>query len=307
MSKTLKTYTSTLYPNIALIKYWGKSDEKENKPTNESISITLNKLKTITTISESSEDEFILDGNKLEMPSRMKNLLEYFRNRSIFKTKIKIESQNNFPHSCGLASSSSGYSALVKGLKGFFELNIDEKELSILARKGSGSASRSIFDGFVHLKKENDEYFSCKIADCLNLKVLIVILDSKVKKVSSTEGMNRTVSTSNLFKMRLSNIQEKINRMLAYIKEENYDGILNLTMRDSNEIHALCLDSFPPIFYLNENSHKVIDIVHGINKEEIKLGYTFDAGPNAFLIIKNEFYEEVKRIFEKEFKLVEGL
>lgn len=307
MTNQIPSFTATSHPNIALIKYWGKKDKKENIPTNPSISVTLTKLITTTTILETQNDEFILDGKKEKIPERMKKVIDLFKNKANYKSGLKIDSKNSFPHSCGLASSASGYSALVKALDGFFNLNISKKDLSKFARFGSGSASRSIFDGFVILKEVDKEFVSEKICDWKEIRVMVLILNSKIKKVPSTEGMIRTVETSTLFQKRLEGVEKKIQKMTQFVKERNFEQMALLTMKDSNEIHATCLDSFPPIFYLNEMSFGVVEMVNEINKDGIKVGYTFDAGSNAFLITKECFYEEVKSKFEGEFRVLEAL
>lgn len=286
---------ATSSPNIALIKYWGKKDEKNNIPTNRSVSITLTKLITKTKILESiNEDLLFINGKRRIITDRMKMLLNEFKKLGDNKF-VRIESENNFPDSCGLASSASGISALVKALNDFYGLKLNDEELSRWARFGSGSASRSIFSGFVCCEGE----YSRKIKDC-DLRVFVVIVDNVEKKVSSTEGMIRTVKTSNLFKYRLENIEKKVENGIEFIKNDNFEDLAELTMKESNEMHSVFLDSYPPIHYLSEKSCSIMELCHEINKNGIKVMYTFDASPNGFIITRNEDFECIMEIFKKK-------
>ncbi|KAM0687493.1 diphosphomevalonate decarboxylase [Conglomerata obtusa] len=292
--------TSHSHPNIALIKYWGKSDIANNIPTNASLSLSLNKLTSTTTIefSSTTNDEFFLDDKPTKIKERMHVLIKHFKDISKNQKSISIKSVNNFPHSCGLASSASGFSALVKALDNFYNTNLSEVELSKLARYGSGSAARSIATGVVKWVGE----YAWSVGDWKELKVFNVVLDKQVKKVSSTDGMIRTVLTSNLFKYRLLNVDDKIKLAEKYISERDFISLGELSMRESNEMHAIFLDTFPPIMYLNEESLGVIEAVHYANEKDFKMFYSFDAGPNPFIFVLENNYEDVLNYFTNVLK-----
>ncbi|KAM0675295.1 hypothetical protein GVAV_001120 [Gurleya vavrai] len=182
MSKKIATATS--HPNIALIKYWGKKDVSQNIPTNESLSISLPKLKTTTEISytEKTEDEFYLDEKSLKINDKMKTIIKIFKEKANDHQNIKIISNNNFPHSCGLASSASGFSALVKALNLFYQTKLNDYELTRIARFGSGSAARSIAQGVVKWKDE-DAWKVCDYEELKNQGCRIIILGFKKKLI----------------------------------------------------------------------------------------------------------------------------
>ena len=285
--------------NIALIKYWGKVDEDNIIPLNESISVSLD-IYTKTRVENSKELEFYLNTIKenlgkhpriVQCVSRFESIC---RSRAVAFTNVKIETFNQFPTASGLASSASGAVALVLALNDHFKLNLSTEQLSVLARLTSGSACRSIFGNFVKwsMKESNlgNDLFpysqsrAVPIESSLQLFGLIVVLDLQTKKVSSTKGMANTVKTSILFEKRMETIEEKIRNMEVYIKSNDFEKLAMLTMKDAMNFHACCLDTYPPISYLNDKSIAIISNIHDYNANGIKSCYTFDAGANAVLL-----------------------
>ncbi|TBU08878.1 diphosphomevalonate decarboxylase [Hamiltosporidium magnivora] len=303
---TRKEGRAISHPNIALVKYWGKKDIEMNISSNMSVSLTLKNLETVTVVSPSEEkrDIFILNGHERPMKERMIKVIQLFKKRAGDVSYIKIDSKNNFPDSCGLASSASGFSALVKALNNFYDLNISTPELTEIARYGSGSSSRSIYDGFVCL----DGVKSYKVSDWDDIKVFVILLEDTEKKVSSTEGMIRCAKTSNLYNLRLKYINYKAQEAMEYIKNKDFTNLAVLTMKEANEIHAIFMDSYPPIWYLNGRSFEVIDKVFELNSKSIKAAYTFDAGPNPFILTLRKDFEEIFNHFKNlGFKVIEAL
>ncbi|KAK6089205.1 hypothetical protein P3W45_001806 [Vairimorpha bombi] len=272
-------------PNIAIIKYWGKENVDSNISSNPSISFQLTKLTTNTSISYSDNDEFIFnEGLPSSFSKKMQYIVNLFRKTVSDFIPIRIESVNNFPHSCGIASSASGYSALVRALDKFYKTNFSDRDLSMLARECSGSASRSIPKGIVLCTKE----------------ILLINIDSDPKKVSSTEGMCRTQQTSFFYRERLGRINDKIELCREYIKTRDHQSLFKMIMRESNEVHAIMFESYPPIRYINDKGFNIMERVHGFNKKEVKIAYTFDAGTNPFIFVLEKDLEEVKEYFKGE-------
>lgn len=290
---------ATSFPNIALIKYWGKKDTENNIPTNSSISLSLPKLVTKTIIMSTDEDHdiFFLNGDLFNINQKMKHVINIFKSKKNENTPIRIDSFNEFPHSCGLASSASGISALVKALNIYYETNLTVKEMSEIARIGSGSACRSIESGLV---KWIDTY-AVKVGDWEDIKIFNIVLNELEKDISSTEGMIRTIETSSLFQHRLLKIDEKIKLVESFVKNKHFEELGKLVMKESNEMHAVCLDSYPPIFYLNEKSIGVIKEVMKLNEKNFVAFYSFDAGPNPFIFVLKSNYDYVHNHFIKEF------
>mmetsp|Transcript_4948 Transcript_4948/g.17914 ORF Transcript_4948/g.17914 Transcript_4948/m.17914 type:complete len:340 (-) Transcript_4948:18-1037(-) len=227
---------------------------------------------------------------------RIQNCLREIQARSgesDMKEGIRIVSTNNFPTAAGLASSASGYACLVAALGGLFKV---EGDLSVIARQGSGSACRSMYGGFVKWEMGKEEDGSDSIAVQVapethwpSLHALILVVSDEKKKVSSTGGMEESVRTSKLLAHRAQAVvPDRMVRMEQAIKDKDFAAFGKLTMEDSNQFHATCLDTWPPIFYLNDTSRAIIQFVHAFNEEmgQICAAYTFDAGPNAVLFVE---------------------
>lgn len=221
--------------------------------------------------------------------------------RELLEWKIHVVSENNFPTAAGLASSASGYACLVFTLAQLY--GIKKQEISDIARLGSGSACRSIYGGFVQWQRgvqiDGKDSIAVQVAPASHwpdLHVLILVVNDAKKKVGSTSGMARSVVTSELIKYRVEKcVSQRIHSMTQAIKDRDFPKFAETTMKDSNQFHAICLDTFPPCVYMNDTSHAIVSYVHMFNKHEgeTKVAYTFDAGPNAclYLLEKN-----VKRV-----------
>ena len=296
-------------PNIAFVKYWGKKDNKLKIATNDSISMTLSAdvVCTKTTILLSNKlkkDTFFLNGIKRE-DDNLRETLEMWRERIPgfgSEIKILIISENNFPTASGLASSASGYAALAVAVGEAFGIT-DPKEQSMLARMGSGSASRSIFGGFVGWKagekKDGTDSYAYQIAPKKHwddLVDVVGIISKKEKKVSSRAGMEATTATSQLYSKRMEKMKKTNDAVKKTIMEKDFSTLMREIMQDSNSMHAVMLDTWPPISYLNDTSKEIIEKIHEYNEKEIKAGYTFDAGPNAHIITTKKNSAEVKKL-----------
>ena len=207
--------------------------------------------------------------------------------------KLHIASRNNFPTAASLASSAAGYACLVYTLAQLY--GVENEELTAIARQGSGSACRSLHGGFVrwHMGIRNDGSDSVGFPivpaeHWQDFHILILVVNDSRKKTSSTNGMKRAVETSDLLTYRAQHcVPQRIAAVIDAIKNHDFPKLAEIAMRDSNQFHAIALDTFPPCIYMNDVSHAIVEFVHAFNKEtgEVKLAYTFDAGPNACLFL----------------------
>ena len=206
-------------------------------------------------------------------------------------------SENNFPTAAGLASSAAGFAALVKAIADMYSLPCTAGNLSMIARQGSGSACRSLFGGFVawdmgSLPSGLDS-LAVQVAPASHwpgIRAAILVVSAAKKDVSSTSGMQATVATSGLFSHRAANqVPARLEAMKKAVLARDFEAFADLTMRDSNQFHAVCLDTSPPIFYMNDISRMAIRVVEELNRVTGRkvAAYTFDAGPNAVI-----YYEE---------------
>lgn len=315
--------------NIAVIKYWGKDADGAalHIPLNSSVSVTLdtNDLCAITTVATSpsfTEDKLWLNGELDEGASTnrrfracvdgMKAMAQevvdsegkvIIRKEDWPNLKIHVSSYNTFPTAAGLASSAAGYAALVFALGKLMNAPEDYSAWSTLARQGSGSACRSLFGGFVAWRKGSvDEPMTSRaeqVADETHwpeMRALILVVSDKKKDTSSTSGMATSVKTSPLLAHRAKEIvAARMELMEQAWLTKDFAAFGELTMKDSNQFHATCLDTYPPIFYLNGTSQQIIRLVHVYNEwaGAVRAAYTFDAGPNAVLYVLEKDVVEV--------------
>ena len=316
--------------NIALIKYWGKEDEELIIPLNNSISLTLdtNIFYTETKLTiQSIENNNIskleniitlkINGETSKVTNRIKNIFKQFftldfpicKELSSSMLNIKIESINTFPTASGCASSASSMAALVLAITSALKLEniLSKTELTKIARLGSGSGCRSIFGGICEwIKGNKDDSFAIQLYDnkYWDLNVKLIIVNQKEKDVSSSIGMKITKETSELFKYRIKYIVNKnIELLKKSLAEKDFNTLAEIIIKDSNNFHACCRDSYPSINYLNEESDFIMKIVMTLNKLVQKniCAYTFDAGSNAFLIYENKNKNIINGFFNNIF------
>ncbi|KAG0088759.1 diphosphomevalonate decarboxylase [Podila epicladia] len=299
--------TCTAPVNIAVVKYWGKRDTSLILPTNSSLSVTLSQdqLHSKTTIRASADftsDRLWLNGIEESIASN-KRLVACLRETRALRTKIEAEdasapklahlnihicSENNFPTAAGLASSASGYACLVYTLSKLFQLPLDASDLSIMGERADGSDSKA-----VQIAPETH---------WPDLQALICVVSDEKKGTSSTEGMQLTVKTSPLLQERIKNVvPQRMDEMIAAIKDKDFPKFAELTMRDSNQFHAVCLDTYPPIFYMNDISRAIIRIITEYNRDGIKAAYTYDAGPNAVIYAPADNMAEIYSLLSHYF------
>ena len=228
---------------------------------------------------------------------------------------LHIVSENNFPTAAGLASSASGFAALSYTLYSLYELSslIDLSQLSRIARQGSGSACRSIFGGYVAWNMgsatDGSDSLAVEVAPASHwpeMHALICVVSDVKKGTSSTSGMQRTVETSPLLQQRISDVVPKrMQAMSDAVQKRDFESFAQITMQDSNQFHAVCMDTHPPIFYMNDTSRAIIAAVNEINRSNPKgqtiAAYTYDAGPNAVIYALAEDMPLIKGVVEKYF------
>jgi diphosphomevalonate decarboxylase len=288
---------------------------------NSSISITLNGneksgFATVTSVLLSKKlrnDALYIDGIKKSVTDKgVDAVIKELRRISGNTSNILVVSKNLFPSDAGIASSASGIATMTYAAAQAFELDLSLKELSIIARLGSGSASRSMFGGFVIWHKGSKEDGSDSYAEQIKpvshwpeIIDIIAIVSSEKKKVSSNEGHALTKTTSRLYELRPKIAEKRVKEMLAAIDRKDFEELGRITMRDSDSMHSTMLDSWPPIIYLNDVSKSIMMRIHELNDSEgrIVAAYTFDAGPNAHIITTRQYKKEVI----KEIGRIEGV
>lgn len=314
ISIKMKNTTAIAHSNIALIKYWGKSNQKLNIPAVDSISITLKELSTKTTvrISENLEKDTLILNNRPAVEKqrlRISRFLDLIRHEKKFDFPLEIKSENNFPTAAGLASSASGFAALALAASKAAGLNLSSFELSELARKGSGSAARSIYGGFVHMHRGDEKSGMDAVADQLydenywDLRLLILVTSIKEKEIGSTEGMNLSAKTSPYYKNWIQSSIGDISEMKNAIVKKDFEKLGELSEFSCLKMHALAMSSNPGIIYWNENTIKIINKVRALRKSGLGVFFTIDAGPQVKVLCLPQDISKVK----DEFKNIKGI
>lgn len=297
--------TARANTNIALIKYWGKRDDKLFLPRNSSLSITLNNFYTTTTVEfkeELAEDTLILNHipGSMEEQRKVSCFLDKIRTYAGLELYANIITENHVPTAAGFASSASGYAALTAAATKAIGLTVSEEELSRLARQGSGSACRSIYGGFVEwemgCRADGMDSVARQILDekAWRFSVLSVVISSCNKRVSSREGMKRTVETSPFYQGWLDTVTKDMEVAKQAIKNRDFVTLGEVIEENALKMHGTMLGAKPPIIYWDSGTMEVIHCVHKLREAGISAYFTIDAGPNVKVLCLPNQEEEVK-------------
>ncbi len=298
-----KRATARAHANIAFIKYWGNNDEELRLPANSSISMNLDGLYAETTVTWRNDlphDQLVLN-SKAETTGalqRVEHHLNTLRSRYGLQEKAVVESHNTFPTGVGIASSAAAFAALTTAAVYAANLDIDERELSTLARLGSGSAARSVPTGFAvwYAAQDHEDSYSESIAapDYWDIVDVVAVVSSQHKAVGSSAG-HRSAWTSDLQNARVQGAQARLNRVQTAILDRDFETFAEVVENDSNLMHAVMMTSKPPLFYWQPNSLALMEAVRAMRAEGLSVCYTLDAGPNVHCICKGTDAEEVAR------------
>lgn len=294
--------TAVAPANIAFIKYWGKKDEILRLPLNSSISMNLSNAYTTTTVEFSPdyhEDQVHFSPwdrtYKIKRPldfvgsagNRIRLHLDKLRTLKGISYGAKIVTSNSFPAGAGIASSASGFAALTVASVAALGLQLSEKELSILARLGSGSACRSIPDGFVVWKDGSSSRTSYAHSlyppEHWDLRDIVVVIQSTPKEISSTSGME-AARTSPLLAARLTAIPARIEKMKDALANKDIHTFGEVIEEDCLDMHAVMQSQKPPLHYLTDETREIVHAVRRWRKAGLAVYFTIDAGPNMHLI-----------------------
>lgn len=273
--------------NIAFIKYWGR---KENRiPYNPSISMNLSGCLTTTTVEFSNDfsEDSVSEGFDTQRIIEHIDRIRAFAKKTF---RAKVTTKNSFPSSAGIASSASGFAALTVAATSAIGLKFSEKEMTALARLGSGSASRSIPDGFV--KWEGEFAYSLYPPEYWDLRDIIVIVESHKKKISSTHG-HENVTTSPFFSKRLEALPNRIGKLEKALLEKNFQQFGEIIEEDCLDMHHVMQTQEPPLYYWNEETKKIMQI---IQERRVPAYFTIDAGPNVHIICEGK---DEKKVIEE--------
>ncbi len=307
----MTTATAQANPNLAFIKYWGNRDNTLRLPMNGSISMNLDGLYTRTTVSFQSSlpyDQLIINGHEVMGGglNRVIYILDIIRTMANIHEYAEVMSENNFPSGAGIASSASAFAALALAGSKAAGLNLSESELSRLARRGSGSASRSIPGGFVEWQAgtSDEDSFAFSIAEPSHWDLVdcVAIVSASHKKTGSTEG-HSIAPTSPLQAARVADAPRRLEICRNAILERDFNALASIIELDSDIMHAVMMTSTPALHYWKPASLEVMNCVRQWRMEGIPVCYTVDAGPNVHVICP----ETEAHTIEKRLREVRGV
>ena len=293
-----QTATAVAPSNIAFVKYWGVVDAALTLPYNESVSMNLDACSTTTSVTFDSRleaDEVVIAWyGQPERPAngrpyeRVVAQLDRVRARAGIETRACVNSANNFPADAGIASSASGFAALTLAAVAAAGLALDERELSILTRQsGSGSACRSVPDGFVHWHNDGTDAgsYAASVAppEHWPLADVVAIVEVGAKRVTSADNHQRA-ATSAYFPVRLQEVPARVEQTLLAIRDRDLGALGAICEADAVSMHVVAMTTIPPTFYWNAGTMAVIHALHRWRDEGLFAYFTIDAGANVHVI-----------------------
>jgi len=294
--------TALAHPNVALIKYWGKRDPARNLPAVGSLSLTLSGLHTRTLVRFDEglmADQLLLNGkpDARALP-RVSRCLDLLRARAGVTSKAIVESTNDFPTGAGLASSASGYAALVKAAAAALKLEAEADFLAEVARIGSGSAPRSLYGGIVLLDAAvgTDTTVCRTVAEPADwpLQVVVAVTSRAAKEIGSTGGMESSRDTSPYYQAWVATHAPDLADGLQAVAARDFERLADLSEQSCLKMHAVAMTSQPPLIYWSGATVECMQRIHSLRRKGVPVFYTIDAGPQLKAICLPEAVAQVR-------------
>jgi len=285
--------TAVAGTNIALVKYWGKRDAGLNLPAVGSLSLTLDGLSTRTTVAfdgKLAADALVLNGADADARAlgRVSKFLDIVRTRTGLRERARVESTNDFPTAAGLASSASAFAALALAATRAAGVTLGDAELSVLARRGSGSAARSIFGGFVEMARgdrpDGRDAVAAPVAGgdaWPDIRLVVAVTSDAAKAIGSTEAMERTARTSPYYASWIASVAPDLAEARAAIAVRDLPRLGAVAERSALRMHACALAAEPGILYWTPATLAAITAVKALRATSIAAFFTIDAGPHV--------------------------
>lgn len=297
-----RSATALAHPNIAFIKYWGNRDAQLGLPANSSLSMNLAGLHTQTRVEFRAglkKDSLSINGEPASGAAleRVRAFLEIVRGMAGLDWHARVESENNFPSGAGVASSASAFAALALASSAAAGLELEEEALSRLARRGSGSASRSVPSGFVEWRaaERDADSFAVSIASPEHwaLADCIAVVSEAHKGTSSTEG-HGLADSSPLQAERVAGAPQRLAACKEALLERDFPAFAEVVEQDSDLMHAVMRSSQPPLNYMRAETEAILQAVKGWRRSGLPACYTVDAGPNVHVLCPAAHADEVE-------------
>jgi diphosphomevalonate decarboxylase len=291
----LPAVTARAHANIALVKYWGKRDSELNLPARGSLSLTLAALTTTTTVrfgADLAADRLVLDGREEagKALARLSEWLDLVRARAGVSLRAEVVSANDFPTASGLASSASAFAALALAASRAAGLDLDARALGVLARRGSGSAARSMYGGFVRMHAGTRPDGSDAFAEPVDMDgagdwpvrmVIAVVGGGQIKEHGSRDAMEHCAETSPLYAAWLDCVPGDLATAEQAIRARDLDALGQVAEANALAMHAAAIASRPGIVYWRPATLACMEAVRGLRGQGVPAYFTMDAGPHV--------------------------
>jgi diphosphomevalonate decarboxylase len=312
--------TARSHPNIALIKYWGNRDEALRLPMADSLSMTLDSPSVEVSAEPADElavrsyetdgAERVLTGKQLErIATHLELTRRYLKKLKIggFPKALALTIRSGIPPGIGIASSAAVFSCLAEAYAGLVtERPLTRREVSVIGRLGSGSASRSAFGGFSAMvagkRKAVDAAYAEQIApaDHWPLCDVIIVPSLEEKTHGSTEG-HALAGTSPLFADRIAAIPRRQRECTEAILQKDFEKLQHVAEEDALDMHRVMETSMPPLRYLSEATHRIVaEAIAFRTAQHLPVLYTMDAGPTVHLICDAEFRQVIRAFADSQ-------
>jgi len=292
--------TAIAHPNIALCKYWGKRNRALNLPATPSLSLTLAPFATRTTVNWGADaDEAWINGNLLG-GKEARRVFACLDRMDPWRPRCVVTSENNFPTAAGLASSSSGFAALVVAADAASGRARSVEELAVFARRGSGSATRSLFGGWAEwpmgTRADGADSHGVPLApaDHWDVRMLVAVLAPGPKETSSTDGMVHTQQTSPYFPVWTECAPADVEAARAAVRARDIEALGAIMERSAMRMHASMLAADPPLCYWRAGTLAAVQAVRDLRATGVGAWYTMDAGPNVKVLCAAADAERVR-------------
>jgi diphosphomevalonate decarboxylase len=303
MPQAPPTATARANANIALVKYWGKRNERLRLPQNGSLSLTLDGLGCETTVEVDpalAGDRLVLDGAPRagREVERITALLDLIRARAGASAFARVRSESRVPVAAGLASSAAGFAALAVAGAAAYGLDLPARELSILARRGSGSACRSIYGGFVEWRRGErpdgeDSYAEQVLAEGeWAVGMAIAVVDAGPKDVGSTEGMERSTDAPG-YRHWLATVEADLAAARRAVRARDLATLGLIAESNATKMHLAAAGARPPVVYWTEATAAIVAAVARWREEGLEGFFTVDAGPNVAVLAREADLERI--------------
>lgn len=303
-TRSMQSASAIAHPNIAFIKYWGNTNDDLRIPANGSISMNLDGLFTTTSVTFDptfSEDSFVLNSQSITGAplQRVVHFLENIRQMAGISEKAQITSDNNFPTGAGIASSASAFAALAVASSHAANLELTERELSRLARTGSGSACRSVPTGFVEWQAgvDHNSSYAYSIASSTHWDLVdcIAIVAREHKITGSTAG--HSLAKSSLLQVtRITDTPRRLDICRQAILNCDFEAFADITELESNLMHAIMLTSTPRLMYWEPATIGIMQSVQSWRNSGLPVCYTIDAGPNVHVLTLSTYVSQISKL-----------